>query len=140
MRTAITEMFGIEYPILAFSHCRDVVAAVSRAGGLGVLGATGHSPEDLGVDLKWIEAEVKGAPLGVDVLLPVKHATAADADPMTPAHRDFVNRLLADHGLEPLPEEAPRKTAGTQDGMPGLLDPEDFARRLLEVAFDFPIK
>ena len=39
MQTPITELFGIEFPIVAFTHCRDVVAAVSRAGGLGVLGA-----------------------------------------------------------------------------------------------------
>jgi NAD(P)H-dependent flavin oxidoreductase YrpB (nitropropane dioxygenase family) len=138
VRTAVTEMFGIEFPILAFSHCRDVVAAVSRAGGLGVLGATGHSPEQLGVDLRWIQDEVKGAPFGVDVLLPVKHATASEDDPVTPAHRAFVDKLLADHGLEPLPVERPRP-AGAGVGMEGLFDPEDFARRLLDVSFDFPI-
>ena len=58
MQTPVTEMFGIEFPILAFSHCRDVVAAVSRAGGLGVLGAVAHTPEGLEVDLAWIEDEV----------------------------------------------------------------------------------
>ncbi|MGH9133361.1 MAG: nitronate monooxygenase, partial [Ilumatobacteraceae bacterium] len=43
MKTAITDMFGIDVPIVAFSHCRDVVAAVSKAGGFGVLGVTGFS-------------------------------------------------------------------------------------------------
>jgi NAD(P)H-dependent flavin oxidoreductase YrpB (nitropropane dioxygenase family) len=137
VRTAVTDMFGIDLPILAFSHCRDVVAAVSRAGGLGVLGATGHSPEDLSIDLKWITEEVKGAPFGVDVLLPVRHATSSDADPMTPAHEEFVNDLLVRHGLDPLTadDQRGRRPAGA----PSLLEPEDLARELLEVAFDYPI-
>jgi NAD(P)H-dependent flavin oxidoreductase YrpB (nitropropane dioxygenase family) len=136
MRTAVTEMFGIEFPVLAFSHCRDVVAAVSRAGGLGVLGATAHTPEQLGIDLKWIQEEVKGAPFGVDVLLPVKHATTSHGSAVTAEHRAFVDRLLVEHGLDPL-EAAPQSTG--RSGFGSLTDPEDFARRLLEVAFDFPI-
>jgi NAD(P)H-dependent flavin oxidoreductase YrpB (nitropropane dioxygenase family) len=140
MRTAITEMFGIEFPILAFSHCRDVVAAVSRAGGLGVLGATAHTPDQLGIDLKWIEEEARGKPYGVDVLLPVKHASVTDVDPVTPAHRDFVNKLLAEHDLEPLPEHPePGEAAEGRSGFGSLTDPEGFANQLLEVAFDFPI-
>jgi NAD(P)H-dependent flavin oxidoreductase YrpB (nitropropane dioxygenase family) len=141
MRTAVTDMFGIEFPILAFSHCRDVVAAVTKAGGLGVLGATAHSPEALGVDLKWIQDEVRGAPFGVDVLLPVKHDSAPEGTGggggVPQEHRDFVNQLLADHGLDPL---APASAGGaTHEGFLSLTDPEGFAQRLLEVAFDFPI-
>lgn len=70
MKTPITELLGCEFPILAFSHCRDVVAAVSRAGGFGVLGAVAHSPEQLEIDLAWIDAEVGSRPYGVDLLLP----------------------------------------------------------------------
>jgi NAD(P)H-dependent flavin oxidoreductase YrpB (nitropropane dioxygenase family) len=47
MRTKVTEMFGIETPIFAFSHCRDVVVEVTNAGGIGVLGTTRLSPEQL---------------------------------------------------------------------------------------------
>ena len=43
--TRMTELLDIEFPIFAFSHCRDVVAAVSRAGGFGVLGALAFTPE-----------------------------------------------------------------------------------------------
>ncbi len=138
MKTAVTEMFGIDVPVLAFSHCRDVVAAVSKAGGLGVLGATGHTPDELGIDLKWITEEVKGAPFGVDVLLPVKHAQPEDRERPIPAeHVDFVNKLLVDRGLEPLPTETPpRRDPDRAD----LTDPEGLARDLLGVAFDFPIK
>ena len=118
---------------------RDVVAAVSRAGGFGVLGATAHTPDALAIDLQWITDEVRGAPFGVDVLLPVKHATQAGAggDPVPEEHRRFVDQVLSSHGLEPLtPMPATLNQTG---GLAGLLDPEDFARRLLEVAFEFPI-
>ena len=63
MKTAVTDMLGIEFPIFAFSHCRDVVAAVSKAGGFGVLGAVAHSPEQLEIDLAWIEEEIGDRPV-----------------------------------------------------------------------------
>ena len=47
MRTAIAEMLGIEHPLLAFSHSERVVVAVSRAGGLGVLGAAQLTADEL---------------------------------------------------------------------------------------------
>src|SRR5688572_21996495 len=72
MRTAASELVGIDVPIFGFSHCRDVVAAVSNAGGCGVLGAVAHTPEQLDIDLTWIEQEVKGKPFGVDLLVPEK--------------------------------------------------------------------
>ncbi|MCY3650782.1 MAG: nitronate monooxygenase, partial [Acidimicrobiaceae bacterium] len=78
MRTRITEMLGIEFPIVAFSHCRDVVAAVSKAGGMGVLGAVAHSPESLEIDLEWIEAEVGDKPYGVDVIIPASLSGGPD--------------------------------------------------------------
>jgi NAD(P)H-dependent flavin oxidoreductase YrpB (nitropropane dioxygenase family) len=74
MKTAVTDMFGIDVPILAFTHCRDVVAAVTKAGGLGVLGAVAHSQEQLEIDLAWIEAEVGGRPYGIDLIVPAKYA------------------------------------------------------------------
>src|ERR1700688_3926585 len=74
MKTAITEMFGIDVPILAFSHCRDVVAAVTQAGGMKVLGAVAHSPEQLESVLAWIENEVGSRPYGIDVIVPAKYA------------------------------------------------------------------
>ena len=73
MHTKVCDMLGIEFPILAFSHCRDVVAAVSRAGGFGVLGVTAHTPDQLEIDLSWIEEETKGKPYGVDIIIPAKY-------------------------------------------------------------------
>ena len=74
MKNAVTEMFGIDVPIFAFTHCRDVVAAVSKAGGLGVLGAVGLSPRQMEIDLQWIEDEVGDKPYGVDLIIPAKYA------------------------------------------------------------------
>jgi hypothetical protein len=66
-------MLGVEFPICAFSHCRDVVAAVTNAGGFGVLGAVAHSPKRLESELTWIEEQTGGKPYGVDLLLPPKY-------------------------------------------------------------------
>ncbi len=81
MRTRVCDMFGIDLPIFAFSHCRDVVAAVSKAGGLGVLGALAFSPEQLEIELKWIDEHVDGKPYGVDVVMSASYAGAGDLDP-----------------------------------------------------------
>ena len=70
MKSQICELLNIEFPMVAFSHCRDVVAAVSKAGGMGVLGAVGLSPEKLEIELNWIDEHVDGKPYGVDVLVP----------------------------------------------------------------------
>ena len=80
MKSPICEMLGIEFPLLAFSHCRDVVAAVSRAGGFGVLGATTHSPESIEQELKWIDDHVDGKPYGLDVLIPENISTSGETD------------------------------------------------------------
>ena len=69
MQSKLCEQLGIEFPLFAFSHCRDVVAEVSNAGGFGVLGATGHSPATLDIELKWIDEHVGGKPYGVDLLV-----------------------------------------------------------------------
>jgi len=95
-------MFNIEFPILAFSHCRDVVAAVSKAGGLGVLGIVAHSNEALEIDLEWIKEEIGDRPFGVDLIVPVKYegsdeggVTTAQIRQLIPAtHTDFLDDLL----------------------------------------------
>jgi NAD(P)H-dependent flavin oxidoreductase YrpB (nitropropane dioxygenase family) len=81
MRTEICEKLGIEFPIFAFSHCADVVTAVSRAGGFGVLGAVGYTPEQLAVELDRIDQDVGGRPYGVDVVIPTNDAGEGETDP-----------------------------------------------------------
>ena len=78
MKSPVCEMLGIEFPLFAFSHCRDVVAAVSRAGGFGVLGATGHTAASVHTELKWIDDHVDGKPYGIDLLFPENMATAGE--------------------------------------------------------------
>ena len=116
MRTPLCDQFGIEYPIFAFSHCRDVVAAVSRAGGLGVLGAVGFTPEQLEVELDWIDEHVGGKPYGVDTVMPQKAVDVHGADPaemldqirslIDAAHWQYVDDLMERFELPPLPDGA----------------------------------
>ncbi|NUP80934.1 MAG: nitronate monooxygenase [Nonomuraea sp.] len=110
MRTAICERLGVEFPLFAFSHCRDVVAAVTNAGGFGVLGAVAYSPERLDTELTWIDERVGGRPYGVDVLVPGKvDASALDRhahlmDFVPDRHRDFVAHLLSKYGVNAPPQ------------------------------------
>ena len=135
MKTAITEMFGIDVPILAFTHCRDVVAAVSKAGGMGVLGAVAHTPEQLEIDLKWIEDEVGDRPYGVDLIVPAKYAgsdngglTMADIVGMIPdEHRRFVADLLAKYDVPPLPDDEASSRSRSGGDLSGTAAPSAIA-------------
>lgn len=142
MRSSVCELFGISVPIFAFSHCRDVVAAASRAGGMGVLGAEMFSPEQLRVELEWIERHTGGRPYGIDALFPGrfldlsehKHGPPAAVIP-TP-HREFVESLLEQHGVPHLPngEEEAILHNLLQDhrGTPA------YSAELVDVALSFP--
>ena len=114
MRTPLCEQLGIEFPIFAFTHCRDVVAAVSKAGGFGVLGAVGFNADQLEIELKWIDEHVGDKPYGVDIVIPGKYegkgesldAAALEAklrELIPQQHRDFAKTLLAEHGVPELP-------------------------------------
>ena len=114
MRTPICDRLGIEFPIFAFSHCRDVVAAVSRAGGFGVLGALAFSPEELEVELDWIDEHVGDNPYGVDIVMPAKYVGKGGgaeasidslADLIPEEYHRFVDRVLAEHAVPELPDD-----------------------------------
>ncbi|MFC4119693.1 NAD(P)H-dependent flavin oxidoreductase [Nonomuraea zeae] len=140
MRTAICERLGIDFPLFAFSHCRDVVAAVTNAGGFGVLGAVAYSPDQLDTELTWIDERVGGRPYGVDVLVPGKlDASALDRtahlmDFIPDRHRDFVTHLLSKYDV-------------TAPAQPLTAVADEFGRRvtaagasgLVEVALKHPI-
>jgi NAD(P)H-dependent flavin oxidoreductase YrpB (nitropropane dioxygenase family) len=140
MSSELCEMLGIEFPLLAFSHCRDVVAAVSRAGGFGVFGATAHTPETIREELKWIDDHVDGKPYGIDVLVPENLSTkgegsvtaAALENRIPEAHRSFADRLLADADI-------PSPTVPVSKNRAQPFDPET-ALRTLEAAFEHPIR
>ena len=114
MRTPLCEQLGIEFPIFAFTHCRDVVAAVSKAGGFGVLGAVGFNADQLEIELKWIDEHVGDKPYGVDIVIPGKYEGKGESlgaaeleaklrELIPQQHRDFAKRLLAEHGVPDLP-------------------------------------
>jgi NAD(P)H-dependent flavin oxidoreductase YrpB (nitropropane dioxygenase family) len=129
MRTEICDLLGIDLPLVAFSHCRDVVAAVTNAGGFGVLGASSHTPEQLEQELTWIDEHVNGRPYGADIIVPDnylgkgQHLDLAALAAMVPEeHRGFVRDLLTRYGIEP-------------DGIS-----EEVGERLMDVVFAHPIK
>ena len=110
MRTPICDELGIEFPIFAFTHCRDVVVAVSKAGGFGVLGAVGFTPEQLEVELNWIDEHIGDHPYGVDIVIPNKYEgmdsnmsgdeLADMLKKLVPqGHLDFAKKVLSDHGV-----------------------------------------
>lgn len=125
MTTPLARQLGIEVPLFAFSYEPAVVAAVSKAGGLGVLGAVRFSPEELDEALTWIEKELDGRPYGLDIVMPAtsQKIDAADAEALLgkieefiPAeHREFVERVLDEHGVPPLAGEPIRGLLGWTD-------------------------
>ena len=115
MQTDFCKKLGIEFPIFAFTHCRDVVAAVSNAGGFGVLGAVGFTPEQLEIECAWIDEHVGENGYGVDLVIPQKYEGLGELDPVKleeqlrasipSQHREFAAKLLADHGIPDVPPE-----------------------------------
>ena len=147
MKSQICDLLGIEFPMVAFSHCRDVVAAVSKAGGMGVLGAVGLSPEKLEIELKWIDEHVNGKPYGVDVLIPNSYVgkgenlSTDDLRTMIPQeHRDFRADLLEQHDINASDlrsgDESKELEQKTNESLGAGLER---AQEVLEVAFSHPI-
>jgi NAD(P)H-dependent flavin oxidoreductase YrpB (nitropropane dioxygenase family) len=137
VKAAICEQFGIDFPLFAFSHCRDVVAAVTSAGGFGVLGATAYTPEQLDRELSWIDDHVHGKPYGADIIVPAKFEGKGEnlsrtqlVDRIPAEYREFVGTLLSGHDIEP--ETSPRLGGSALTG--------DTGRDLLDVAMSHPIK
>jgi NAD(P)H-dependent flavin oxidoreductase YrpB (nitropropane dioxygenase family) len=143
MKSPICEMLSIDFPLLAFSHCRDVVAAVSRAGGMGVFGAVNLPPDRLREELTWIDAHCGGKPYGVDLIVPNSMEGKSEAfsrDALLAAvpqqHKDFATGILTSHGIEPGDlEEDRQRSVGFARNMRA-----EGAANSLEVAFDFPIR
>jgi len=143
MKSAVCEMLGIEFPLLAFSHCRDVVAAVSRAGGMGVFGAVRYSPEQLREELTWIDDHCGGKPYGVDLIVPNRFEgkgeerdTADLVKTLPQSHREFISGVLQAHDIDSdaLDEEENGRLNFARN-----LE-EAGAADMLDVAFSFPIR
>ena len=143
MKSAVCEMLGIEFPLLAFSHCRDVVAAVSRAGGMGVFGAVRYSPEQLRQELTWIDAHCGGKPYGVDLIVPNRFEGKGEerdtvdlVKTLPRSHREFISGVLQEHNIDgdALDEEENGRLNFARN-----LE-EAGAADMLDVAFSFPIR
>jgi len=142
LNSRLCRKLGIEFPLFAFSHCRDVVAEVTNAGGFGVLGAVNLTPETLDVELNWISKRVNGKPFGIDLLIPQKMVgrdsefdDAAMRSRIPQAHRQFVADLLEQHGVD-----SSDVWNGEYEFRDSSFMLEDGATRMLETAFAYPIK
>ena len=143
MNSKICELLDIEFPLVAFTHCRDVVVAVSKAGGCGVLGAVGMSPEQLEKELKWIDEHIDGKPYGVDVLIPNKMVDQSEKfdaeklkDMIPQEYADFRADVLENHDIE----ASELRTIDTAGSSFAQNTKADGAKALLDVAFSHPIK
>ena len=131
-------LVGVEFPLFAFSHCRDVVAAVSRAGGFGVLGGSSFTPESLEQELAWIDAHVDGRPYGIDILIPEHQPLGAEPSveallAKIPArHVDFAVKVLNDTGIRTTADEVVLRQ------MPATM--VEVGEALMDVAFRHPIR
>ncbi len=115
MQTEFCKKLGLDVPVFAFTHCRDVVVAVSKAGGIGVLGAVGFTAAQLKEELDWIDAHIGDHIYGVDVAIPQKYEGMGETDPdklvemlqaaIPEQHRKFADQLLKDHGVPEWPED-----------------------------------
>ena len=140
MKSRICDLLDIEFPLIAFSHCRDVVVEVSKAGGMGVFGAAAHNAESLEIELKWIDEHIGGKPYGVDLLAPASLAiTDDDTSESTlarvpEAHRDFARGVLAQYGIDSSDVYANQRGGG------GAFLTAKRAANIIDVAFAHPIK
>ena len=139
MKSPICDLLGIEFPLVAFTHCRDVVVEVSKAGGMGVLGAAGYGPEQLEIELNWIDEHIDGKPYGVDLIAPTSMVdkdetkSAEELADMVPLEmKQFAAGILARHNID---------TADIYDNTPrgrgGMLG-EKRAANIIDVAFNHP--
>ena len=141
MRTALTDMLGVDFPLVAFSHCRDVVAAVTNSGGFGMLGAVRFTPDQLDEELSWLDAETHGRPYGVDVLIPTQLAgrdeglSADETAARVPAeHVEFARDLLLRYGVISNGDDFRLRPAAA------VQYEEENVKALLDVAFSHPVR
>lgn len=140
MKTPICDTLGIDVPIFAFTHCRDVVVEVSKAGGMGVLGAAGFTPAKLKEELNWIQDKLGEKPFGIDVIMPKVYMgdDVGDLQAMIPEeHKAWVQSMLRKHDIPDLPAdyfgEGSEHVSGEQIGWT-----HKICRELIEIAVGYP--
>lgn len=138
MRTRLCDLLGVRYPLCGFTPSPEVAAAISRAGGFGVLGAVRYSKvEELAEALDWMDAHTDGKPYGLDIVMPTKYVgnddLAALEHMVDEKHRAFVEDVLRRFRVPPLPAGVEKPSAITAWM-------HSFARAQVEVALSHPIK
>src|SRR5689334_256323 len=116
LHTKLCDMFGLEFPIVAFTHCKDVAAAVSNAGGLGVLGELGRAPDEIIDDIRWMKDHINGKAWGVDLVFPASVPVSANreeiATQIPDEHRAFVAGIKQRYNIPDAKPEPRRPDAG----------------------------
>lgn len=130
LRTALCDMLGIEYPVILAGMgpvaggitgpvaTADLVAAVSNAGGLGVIGGAGFGAERLREEINKVRS-MTDKPFGVDLLLPSNFMGGAAGGEMPRDPRDLIPKETYE-GLKKVAEDvgipwqqAPRPSSAT---------------------------
>ncbi len=110
LHTPLCDKLGIEYPVVAFTHCKDVAVAVINAGGFAVLGEAMHSPDHIAADIKWIRDRIGGKPFGIDLVLPASVPEERTVEQLLAEipqeHRDFEQKVKRKYNV-PDPKQAP---------------------------------
>jgi len=140
VNSLICDLLDIEFPLIAFSHCRDVVVEVSKAGGFGVLGAARYNASTLEAELSWIDEHIDGKPYGVDLIAPTSMAVAEEngatedlKNRVPQEYFDFASGILERHDID------------SSDVYANQYESDSFltknrATSIIDVAFDHPIK
>jgi NAD(P)H-dependent flavin oxidoreductase YrpB (nitropropane dioxygenase family) len=142
MRNALCDIYEIDTPLFAFSHSPAVIAAVSKAGGFGVLGAAGMGAEQLDRALQMLNRECAGKSFGIDLIIPEDYVGRETGGlsfeelqrHIPQGHRDFLDKLLDDNHVPRLPAPA------TVASRAGLSISEKQGNALVDIALSYPIK
>jgi NAD(P)H-dependent flavin oxidoreductase YrpB (nitropropane dioxygenase family) len=103
LHTKLCDMLGVEFPIVAFTHCKDVAAAVINAGAFAVYGGTPHDPDELAADIKWIRERIEGRLFGLDLVFPASVPSAGTIEDLKAQipedNRRFVEQIKKKYNI-----------------------------------------
>jgi NAD(P)H-dependent flavin oxidoreductase YrpB (nitropropane dioxygenase family) len=143
MHNELCDIYGMDVPIFAFSHSSAVIAAVSKSGGFGVLGAAGMEPEELDQALKYISRECVGKAFGIDLIIPDDYVGSEEGGltleelqmHIPQGHRDFVEGLLDQYHVPQL--SIPGESTSSKAGLGISLKRGSL---LVDIALSYPVK
>ncbi|MBI2935532.1 MAG: nitronate monooxygenase, partial [Chloroflexi bacterium] len=141
LHTRLCDDFGIEFPVMAFSHCKDVVAAVTNAGGIGILGTARKAPEQAELDIKWLKQKLGNKPFGVDVLIPASMPPTGDNESLRKQipseYWAFINKIKKEFNI-PDPK-AWREGKASGEGFGASLVTQETARKHIDLALEYRV-